>query len=75
MARFIFYLLDDSSVDYIEGKELPDVAAAREQAHHFAIDIAASSQRHRNFDPTHSIRVVGDAGVLIEVKLGDVARH
>jgi hypothetical protein len=76
MARFIFYLLDDESVDYIEGQELPDAAAACEQAQLFAHHLAStSSWGDRALQSHHSIRVVGDAGFLVEVKLGESLRH
>jgi hypothetical protein len=73
MTRFFFHLIDDSSVDYIEGKELADVDAAREQAYRFAADVAEySTLECRKFNPRHCIQVAGDGGVLFEVRLGDV---
>jgi hypothetical protein len=72
MARFFFHLLDDASVDYIEGRELPDVEAAREQAYRFAEDLAMhSTLEYRRLKPGHSVQVAGDGGVLFEVRLDD----
>jgi hypothetical protein len=72
MPHFLFHLLDDFGFDYVEGRELPDNAAAREQAQRLAIDMASASiLQHRKFNPHHSIRVAGEGGVLMEVKLGE----
>lgn len=71
MPRFFFNLLDHAGVDYLEGRELPDVAAAREQAQRFALDMAATSlPGHVNPNTHRSIQVAGDGGVLFEVKFG-----
>ena len=68
MPRFFFHMLDGLSIDYIEGRELPDVAAAREQAKCYARDIASfRTLGQRNLASHLIVQVAGDGGVLLEV--------
>lgn len=74
MPRFYFHLRDDVSADDEEGKELPDIGAARAQAEKYARALAAASVAERgilNLD--HRIEVTNEAGQdALTVRFADV---
>jgi hypothetical protein len=76
MPRFYFNLANDMFVPDLEGKELPDVEAARAQAEKYARDMSAASileQGRINFN--HRIDVVDEAGeVVVTVEFAEAVK-
>jgi hypothetical protein len=57
MPRFYFHLRNDMSVDDDEGIELPDLAAARQRAEQYALDMSAVNVlEERKLNLHHHIR-------------------
>jgi hypothetical protein len=73
MPRYFFHLRNDLDVPDPEGKELPDLDAARAQALAFAVDMAAASVlEHRKLNLQHRIDVEDETGaILLTVTFGD----
>lgn len=76
MPRYYFHLHNDIDAPDSEGAELPDLAAARERAVKYAVDMtAASVLEHRQIDLHHRIDVADDTGgILCTVHFGDVVK-
>ena len=76
MPRYFFNLRDDIDAIDEEGRELPDLAAAREAAVLYAVEMAgASVTEQRKLDLSHRIEVADKAGaVLDQVEFRDVIR-
>lgn len=76
MPRFLFRLIDDFGADHLEGRDLPNAAAARERAERLAEEVAsARAQEPRTFNPHHCIQASGEGGVMIQVPFGDALRR
>ena len=73
MPRYFFHLRNDLDVPDAEGKDLPDLDAARAQAVAFAVDMAAASLlEHRKLNLHHRIDLEDEAGtILLTVAFGD----
>lgn len=75
MPRFYFHLRNDIVSDDEEGRELPDMNAAREAAREDARDMAAENVRAGKLDLSHYIEVTDESGEpLFRVSFGDVIR-
>ena len=74
MAHFYFHLVDDISARDEEGKELPDLAAARQHAERLARFTAAETMKETGrLNLNHRIDVADGAGeVLAHIVFGDV---
>lgn len=74
MPRFYFHLLNDVDAPDTEGKEMPDLDAAREHARRNARFTAAETlKEHGHFVRSHRIQIEDAAGnVLATVHFGDV---
>ena len=74
MPRFYFHLRNDLSVDDEEGRELPDVEAARVQAEKYALDMSAASVLEQGkINRDHRIVVTNEAGQdVLTVRFGEV---
>ena len=74
MPRYYFHLRNDLSVDDPEGRELPDLAAARELAEKYALDMSAASVlEHGRINLRHRIEVADASGKTVStVEFGDV---
>lgn len=74
MPRFYFHLRNDLSVDDSEGRELPDLAAARVLAGKYALDMSAASVlEHGRINLRHRIEVADASGdTVATVEFGDV---
>jgi len=57
MARYFFHLIDQFETEDHEGEELPDLAAARQQAISYARDLIAEAIKQGQVDLTHRIVV------------------
>lgn len=67
MPRYYFHLINDLDCPDPEGKELPDIEAAREHAGALIRFTAAESIKERGkFDRDHRIDIEDDAGEVIE---------
>lgn len=62
MPRFFFHLHNDVDSFDEEGRELPDIAAAREAAMLDARAMAAESVRLGHLDPSHYVAVTDENG-------------
>lgn len=62
MARFFFHIKNDIEVTDPEGQELDNLAAARQQAVHYARDLAAEAVRQGEVDLKHRIVVADEDG-------------
>jgi hypothetical protein len=73
VPRYFFHLRNDLDVPDAEGKDLPDLDAARAQALAFAVDMAAASAlEHRKINLHHCIQVEDETGrVLHTILFGD----
>lgn len=74
MPRFYFHLLNDLDVPDDEGRELPDLDAAREIARRNVLFTAAESiKEHAHLVRSHRIQIEdADGKVLDAVHFGDV---
>jgi hypothetical protein len=76
VPRYYFHLRNDMSVDDEEGKELPNLEAARGTAAKYALDMSAMSVlEHAKINLHHRIEVADDGGeIVLTVEFGDVVR-
>ena len=74
MPRYYFNLRDDIDAVDEEGRELPDLEAARDAAVLYAVEMAgASVTEQRKLDLRHRIEVSDDAGEVVDsVEFRDV---
>jgi len=72
MARFYFHLYNDIVSKDEEGRELPNVEAARHDAQEDARDMAAESVRDGQLNLSHYVEVADESGPLFRVTYGDV---
>ena len=63
MPRYLFHLHSDPNAMDEEGRELPDVAAAREYAMEAARDMVCADIKQGWLNLDHSIEVVDDQGM------------
>ena len=71
---YYFHLRDDISADDEEGRELPNLDAARAQAEAYARDMSAASVlEHGKINLHHRIEVADESGSIVStVEFGDV---
>jgi len=62
MPRFFFHLHNDLESADDEGRELPDIEAARRAAEQDARDMAAESVRAGHLTRSHFVEVAGEDG-------------
>ncbi len=62
MPRFYFHLHNDVDTFDEEGRELPDVEAARSASLHDARNMAAESVKKGHLDPSHYVAVTDENG-------------
>jgi hypothetical protein len=75
MPRFYFNLRDDLVVDDEEGRELPDIAAARDCALLNARSIASENVHKGHLDLSHRIEVVDhDGRIVATVSFADAVK-
>ena len=67
VARFFFHLYDDMVVHDEEGKELPDMEAARQLAVASARHMACAEVLQGHLNLEHQIEVEDDAGTVVAV--------
>jgi hypothetical protein len=66
MPRYFFHILSGGvTVEDEEGMELPDMAAARQEAVASARDLALSADRDGFGKETRSVRIVDAAGTVL----------
>lgn len=72
MARYYFNIKNDIVVADPEGQELDNLAAARQQAVHYARDLAAEAVRQGAVDLKHRIEIADEDGEpLLTVTFGE----
>ena len=75
MPRYFFHLHNDVDALDDEGRELPNVDAARRCAEEDARQMAGESARHGHIDRAHYVEVADDTGnSLFRVTFGEVVR-
>jgi hypothetical protein len=73
MPRFFFHLHNDIDTHDEEGRDLPDIDAARRSAEHDARNMAAESVRAGHLVLDHFVEVTGEEGrPLFRVTFGEV---
>jgi hypothetical protein len=65
VPRYFFHLYNDLVAKDEEGTELPDLAAAREQAAEHAREMVCASVREGHLNLDHRIEVTDEAGKLL----------
>lgn len=72
MARYFFHIKNDIEVADPEGQELDNLAAARQQAVHYARDLAAEAVRQGEVDLKHRIVIADEDGdAVLTVTFGE----
>ena len=67
MPLFFFNLRNDLDADDLEGTDLPNLAAARERARAYAVNMAAASiQEHQRLNLDHRIEIADASGAVLE---------
>ena len=75
MPRYYFHLHNDLLARDEEGRELPDLATAREEAIRGARDLIAEDIRRGKVTLSHWIEIEDDAGQhLLTVRYGEVVQ-
>jgi hypothetical protein len=75
VPRFFFHLHNDLDTCDEEGRDLPDLAAARSAAEEDARHMAAESVREGRLNTSHFVEVSGDDGQsLLRVTFGEVVK-
>lgn len=74
MPLYFFNLRNDLDADDPEGAELPNLAAAKDRAKAYAVDMAAASiQEHHKLNLDHRIEIADEGGAILdEVRFRDV---